>query len=116
MRGVRLVVLGLVVVASQALMPAITSAQVKGLGRINGIVVDESGNPIEGVKITTKTALGAEIDAQSDAKGSWVVPGLGKGLWEVDFVKDGFTRVKAKVTIEKELSKTEPIKITLKKL
>ena len=84
-------------------------------GRLNGMVVDESGAPVEGVSISTKTALGLAIDAKTDAKGNWVVPGLGKGLWEVDFAKDGFTKVKAKVTIDKELMRTEPIKITLKK-
>jgi hypothetical protein len=108
---VKVVVFGFVVVASQAT----TDAQVRGLGRLNGVVVDEAGNPIEGVTIQTKTALGAAIDAKTDAKGNWVVPGLGKGLWEVDFAKDGFTKVKAKVTVDKELMRSETIKITLKK-
>jgi hypothetical protein len=111
----KLLALGLFVLVSQVAAPFQAEAQLRGLGRLNGVVVDESGAPVEGVQIQTKTALGAAIDAKTDAKGNWVVPGLGKGLWEVDFVKDGFVRVKAKVTIEQELSRTNPIKITLKK-
>ncbi len=90
-------------------------AQVRGLGRINGVVLDASGSPVGDVTIETKTLDGAEIKATSSADGKWVVAGLGKGQWDVHFVKDGFTRVRAKVTIETELSRTEPIKITLKK-
>ena len=112
---VKVFVFGLVVFASQVVAPSMAVAQVRGLGRLNGVVVDETGAPVEGVTIQTKTALGLAIDAKTDAKGNWVVPGLGKGLWEVDFQKDGFTKVKAKVTIDKELMRTEPIKITLKK-
>jgi len=107
--------LGLVVVLSQVAAPGTAIAQMAGLGRINGVVVDEEGTPLEGVQIQTKTALGAAIGAKSNAKGDWVVPGLGKGLWEVDFTKDGYRPVKAKVTLTAELARTEPIKIMLKK-
>jgi hypothetical protein len=96
-----------------SLAPA--DAQVRGLGRLNGVVLDASGTPVSDVTIETKTMDGVAIKATSAADGKWVVAGLGKGLWEVDFVKDGFVRVKAKVTIATELARTEPIKITLKK-
>lgn len=112
---VKVFVLGLVVFTSQVVAPLPADAQLRGLGRLNGVVVDQSGAPVEGVTIQTKTVLGMAIDAKTDAKGNWVVPGLGKGLWEVDFTKDGFTKLKAKVTIDKELMRSEPIKITLKK-
>ena len=113
---VKLLVLGLAVCAAQVVVPAVADAQVRGLGRLNGVCVDESGTPIAGVTIQTRTGLGLAIDAKTDAKGNWVVAGLGKGLWEVDFAKDGFSKVKAKVTIEKELMRSDVIKITLKKV
>ena len=90
-------------------------AQVRGLGRINGVVLDATGAPVADVTIETKTLDGVDIKATSGADGKWVMAGLGKGQWDVNFAKDGFTRVRAKVTIETELSRTEPIKITLKK-
>ena len=90
-------------------------AQVRGLGRLNGVVLDASGAPVDGVTIETKTMDGVAIKATTAADGKWVGAGLGKGMWEVDFVKDGVVRVKAKVTIATELARTEPIKITLKK-
>ena len=107
----------LLLVGSIALHGAVApvDAQVRGLGRLNGVVLDASGAPVGDVTIETKTMDGVAIKATSGADGKWVVAGLGKGLWEVDFVKDGFVRVKAKVTIATELARTEPIKITLKK-
>jgi len=114
-RFAKVFVLGVAVFTFQVVAPVTVMGQVRGLGRLNGQVLDQSGAPVEGVTIQTKTALGDAIDAKTDAKGGWVVPGLGKGLWEVDFVKDGFIKVKAKITVEKELMRTEPIKITLKK-
>ena len=107
--------LGLVVGLSQVAAPGTAIAQMAGLGRINGVVVDEGGTPIEGVQVHTKTVAGAAIEAKSNAKGDWVVPGLGKGLWEVDFTKDGYRSVKAKVTLSTELARSVPIKIMLKK-
>ena len=107
--------IGLLMVSLQMMSPVKASAQMPGLGRINGVVVDESGAPIEGVQIQTKTVKGGAIEAKTDAKGNWIVPGLGRGTWEVDFAKEGFRGVKAKVTIETELRRTDNIKIVLKK-
>ena len=107
----------LLLVGSIALHGAVApvDAQVRGLGRLNGVVLDGSGSPVGDVTIETKTMDGVAIKATSSADGKWIVAGLGKGIWEVDFVKDGFVRVKAKVTIATELARTEPIKITMKK-
>ena len=98
----------LLLVGSIALHGAVApvDAQVRGLGRLNGVVLDASGSPVGDVTIETKTMDGVAIKATSSADGKWIVAGLGKGIWEVDFVKDGFVRVKAKVTIATELART----------
>ena len=116
MRRFRLIAaIGFAVVALH-LCALYASAQAPGLGRINGFVTDQSGTPISDVQIQTRTSKGTLIEAKTGAKGDWVVAGLGRGQWDVDFVKDGFKTVRAQVTIDTELRRTEPIRITLKKL
>ena len=104
------VVLGMLAAASEA-----PSAQMRGLGRINGSVADDSGAPIEDVVIKVAFTDGSKIEAKSDAKGNWAIAGLGRGEFPVSFEKSGFETKRVKVVIEKELAKTQPIKITMKK-
>jgi hypothetical protein len=104
------VVLGMLVAASAA-----PQAQMRGLGRINGMVADDSGAPVEDVVIKIGFTDGSKIEAKSDAKGNWSLAGLGRGEFPVSFEKGGFETKRVKVVIEKELAKTQPIKITIKK-
>jgi hypothetical protein len=94
------------------LLPA--AAQVRGLGRVTGTVVDEAGQAIEGVALKAPFSGGA-IETKSDAKGEWLLGGMGRGEWKVEFTKTGYRPVTMKVTIEKELTRLQPVKIVLKK-
>lgn len=89
-------------------------AQMRGLGRVLGTVVDEAGNAIEGVEIKAPFTGGA-IDTKSDAKGNWLLGGMGRGEWKVEFTKTGYKPLTMKVTIVKELDRLRPVKIVLKK-
>jgi hypothetical protein len=104
------VVVGMLVVASDA-----PQAQMRGLGRINGVAVDDSGAPLGEVVVKIGFTDGSKIEGKTDAKGNWALAGLGRGEFPISFVKDGFETKRVKVVIEKELSKTQPIKITMKK-
>jgi len=60
---------------------------------IRGVVLDDSGNPIEGAEIHAGTflfAVGPDSRARSDAGGSFVLHGLSGGENEVCGSKDGF--------------------------
>jgi hypothetical protein len=104
----------LVVVALVAMATSAAVAQVKGMGRLNGKVADESGTPVDGVSV--KLRQGTDVlEARTDAKGDWVLSGVARGSWMVTFEKDGFPAKVVKVLVEKELMRTESIKITLKK-
>jgi hypothetical protein len=92
-----------------------SEAQMRGLGRINGTAVDDAGEPVADVVIRIGFTDGSKLEGKSDGKGNWAVAGLGKGEFPVSFTKDGFETKRVKVVIEKELSKTQPIKITMKK-
>ena len=102
--------LGLLVVASDA-----PQAQMRGLGRINGSIADDGGAPVGEAVVKITFSDGSKIEGKSDAKGNWALAGLGRGEFPVSFEKDGFEVKRVKVVIEKELAKTQPIKITMKK-
>lgn len=89
-------------------------AQMRGIGRVLGSVVDESGEVLDGVVIKAPFT-GGTLDAKSDAKGNWLLGGLGRGEWKVSFSKAGYKPLTLKVTIVKELDRLQPVKIVLKK-
>lgn len=89
--------------------------QTRGMGRMNGTVVDEGGAPLPGVTVKTTTSDGSAIEIKSDDGGRWIMGGLGRGEWSVLFAKEGFVARQVKVVLERELERTEPIKIVMKK-
>ena len=55
--------------------------QGRGRGRIKGTVVDESGVPMEGVKIVAQhLKYNTLFEGKSDEKGNWAIAGLGTGV------------------------------------
>ncbi|MFC2168085.1 tetratricopeptide repeat protein, partial [Acidobacteriota bacterium] len=62
-----------------------------GKGRTGGIVTDEEGNPIEGVKVklfclATESGFEKFTDKDGEWKGSWIKG----GTWYIDFEKVGY--------------------------
>ena len=106
---------GIVLFALLALVAAPADAQVRGLGRINGLVVDDGGAPVGAVKIRTATVGGDLIECESDAKGKWTLPGIGRGDWQVTVLKAGFAPKRLRVVVEREIDRSQEIKITLAK-
>ena len=91
-------------------------AQLRGLGRIQGSVVDETGTPL--TEVTVKATLpgsAGSIDGATDKKGGWMLGGMARGEWDVVFEKAGYVPRKAKVIMQVELSRIPPIAVTLKK-
>jgi Carboxypeptidase regulatory-like domain len=98
-------------------IPAVSSAQFRGLGQIRGTVKDDTGAPLKGVNIrATLPAQDGAIEITSDDKGGWVVAGMGKGEWHVTFQTPGYNVVAAKVTLAAELERIPPITVVLKKI
>ena len=91
-------------------------AQLHGMGRIQGTVAEEGGGPIEGVDVkATLPGSAGEITAKSDAKGNWIIGGMGRGEWDVVFEKPGFAPRKAKVSMQVELARIPAIAVAMKK-
>jgi carboxypeptidase family protein len=98
-------------------IPTVSSAQFRGLGRITGTVSEEGGGPMGNVSVrATLTGEDGVIEEKSDEKGAWAVSGVAKGEWHLTFQIAGYIPVGAKVTLPAELARIAPISITLKKV
>ena len=98
-------------------IPTLSSAQFRGLGRITGTVSEESGAPLGNVSVrATLTGEEGIIEAKSDDKGGWAVAGVAKGEWHLTFQIAGYVPVGAKVLLPAELARIAPISVVLKKV
>jgi hypothetical protein len=90
------------------------TAQSRGLGRINGTVTSEGGEPL--VDAVVRIEVGGDaLEGKSDKAGKWAVSGLGKGQFIAEFSKAGFETKRVRLVIERESLASDPIKIALKK-
>lgn len=105
------------VAVMMVIVPMVSSAQFRGLGRVTGTVADDSGAPLKDVSIRA-TMNGEEgvIEEKTDDKGLWAVNGMAKGEWHLTFQTAGYVPVAAKVTLSAELARVNPISVVLKKV
>ncbi len=99
------------------IVPMVSSAQFRGLGRVTGTVADDSGAPLRDVTVRA-TMSGEEgvIEEKTDDKGAWAVNGMAKGEWHLVFQTPGYVPVAAKVVLSAELARVAPIAVVLKKV
>lgn len=107
-----------VIFMSIALLASVLSAQVYlgGRGRLTGIVLDQTGKPIEGVTVklfAVKHQAGFSI--QTGKEGKWSATMLSGGEWNLDFEKMGYAPFKTAMTV-KELERLPEIKVVLQKV
>jgi hypothetical protein len=84
------------------------TAQVRGRGRLQGIVVDkETGKPVEGAVVTVGLPSGntPPIVVKTDSRGHWSALGLTTGLWNIDIVAPAYqtTRGTANISENQQL-------------
>jgi tetratricopeptide (TPR) repeat protein len=91
-------------------------AQVRGKGRLQGTVSDESGKPVAGASVTIAPADGSTtpIKSKTDAKGRWSALGLTGGQWNVDIEAPGYQPSRGSANVS-EIQMIPPIKTTLQK-
>ena len=95
----------------------LASAQAyKGQGRISGIVTDEQGNPLEGVKIKLYLEkVQSGFDTETDKNGEWKAWWIRGGTWKIDFEKPGYMPHKLDAEVN-EWQKNPPIMVTMKRV
>jgi len=107
-------ILGLVLIVGITSM--LTAQDWKGKGRLGGIVTDQSGAPLEGVRVklfSLKANEGTEV--KTDKNGRWMAAWIRSGAWNVDFEKIGYAPKKISVEIS-ESKKNPDIEISLEKI
>lgn len=108
-------VLGLALVLSLA--PLAHAQEWKGLGRVGGKVIDESGKPLEGVVVKAMMPSSQNrgpADSRTNSKGDWAVGGISRGQWAIDFVKEGYKTSSISVVVQESV-RILPMEIVLKK-
>jgi tetratricopeptide (TPR) repeat protein len=84
------------------LLPVAAGAQEwRGMGRIAGKVVDDSGKPIADVtvKAMLPSAGNQGPQSKSNARGDWTVAGVSRGEWALDFIKEGYETKSVSVSL-----------------
>lgn len=95
---------------------AATAAQDwRGMGRLAGKVVDESGAPVDGVVVKARRGeSNAGPDVKTNKKGEFILAGINGGQWALDFEKAGYVTKQMSASIQ-EHSTNPPMNVTLKK-
>ncbi|HOE13909.1 MAG TPA: tetratricopeptide repeat protein [Candidatus Saccharicenans sp.] len=63
----------------------------RGQARLNGVVVDQDGNPVEGATVTLESLIhNLTMTTTTDAKGAWSFLGLGKTVARITVTKEGY--------------------------
>ncbi len=90
----------------------------KGRGRIQGRVMTESGEPIEGAKVAVffggDHSQGPE-PTTTNKKGRWSIGGLRNGQWGISIDKDGFVPSEGSTHVS-ELTAGKPVNVKLRNL
>ena len=87
-----------------------------GRGRLNGLVVDPEGNPLEGVLIELHPAADLETGPEplyTNKKGRWEYLGLAQGGWTVQLSLEGFMPSEGTVSVN-EFGVNPQVKVTLR--
>ncbi len=109
--------IAVMIVALTFVIAEVSFAQAwRGMGRVAGKVTDAGGAPIEGVtvKIYHPEAKGG-TEVKTNKKGEWVVGGIARGGWQVDFLKNGYEPRQITIDVN-ELSSNPPVVLSLKKV
>lgn len=94
----------------------IFSQQNMGKGRITGKIVDENGDPLEGVLILAESLnSNASLKGNSDKNGNFAVAGMGTGLWQITASKTGYESFSEERKIS-QLRRNTPVRFTLSRI
>ena len=107
----------LIIICALLLSAAQAAAQGgRGKGRIQGVVLDEEGNPIDmaTVLLELQARETAERTETTNKKGEWAMIDLGSGNWRVTISKEGYVPTVTSIFVS-QLQKNPKVVLRLKK-
>jgi tetratricopeptide (TPR) repeat protein len=88
----------------------------KGLGRMEGRVLDSDGKPLPDVTVKLNLpSRGGGTTIKTDKKGHWAIGGIASGAWQIDLEAPGYAVKKVSITLPTEASRLAPIEVRLDK-
>ena len=88
----------------------------RGQGRIRGVVTDQDGKPLEGVRVKLYSLRGQSgFEVVTNAAGEWIAGYVRGGGWNIDFEKAGYAPHSISTQIP-EITKNPPIETKLQKV
>lgn len=92
-----------------------TAQDWRGVGRLGGVITDDTGKPIEGAVVKGQlVGSTGTTQAKTNKKGEWALNGINGGQWNLDFQKDGYETSRITATVQ-EHSPNPPVTTKLKK-
>jgi tetratricopeptide (TPR) repeat protein len=88
----------------------------KGLGRMEGRVLDPDGKPLPDVTVKLNLpSRGGGTTIKTDKKGHWAIGGIASGAWQIDLEAPGYAVKKVSITLPSEAARLAPIEVKLDK-
>jgi tetratricopeptide (TPR) repeat protein len=108
---------GVLTFAVAAAFAAPASAQDwKGMGRLEGKVLDDKGAPIEGASVKlARAGDGGGTTLKTDKKGRWAIAGIAAGTWNADIEAAGYAPKNISVNLPSEGARLAPVEVRLDK-
>src|SRR3989441_6946626 len=104
------------VAAALALSAPAVAQDWKGLGRMEGRVLDPDGKPLPDVTVKLNLpSRGGGTTIKTDKKGHWAIGGIASGAWQIDLEAPGYAVKKVSITLPTEASRLAPIEVRLEK-
>jgi Tfp pilus assembly protein PilF len=93
----------------------VLSQSYRGQGRLRGKVMDETGKPLEGVKVKLFSVKGQSgFELATNAEGEWSANYIRGGGYNIDFMKPGYEPKSISTSIP-EQTNNPPVEVKLKK-
>jgi tetratricopeptide (TPR) repeat protein len=88
----------------------------RGMGRIEGRVLDPAGKPIVGavVKLELPSRAGGTT-VKTDKNGRWALGGIASGTWNADIEAPGYATKKVSIPLTSESARLPPVEVKLEK-